>query len=528
MTEHDSRSIARIDWILLGVLLVLVLPMRVWVLHNTEVCARDGIGYIRYALMFEQLTVSETLQKNHQHPGYPALVYLVSQPIRAWQGETPDAMVLSAQLVNLMAALVLVFPMYFLGRQFYHRGISFGATLLYQYLPISSAHLSDAISEPVYLVFLVSAVLQMVQTMRERCIMRGILCGTFAGLAYLVRPEGALVLLGVAGALCVGQMIPAWRVTWQRVVSCGLATVGTAILVGATYAIIIGGFTNKPSVNDTMKAKGVATAMLSDNDFLFATTFAPSDLRTVRLQRSVTAVAMEITQGLHYVGVIPALLGGLAFFRSLRGSLGFWAVAIYAAVHTTVLVMLAMSVSYVSDRHVMILVVLASYLVIAAIDELPRRLLAKRGEGTPTSWTRSPIVWSLLIAGVFFAACLPKAMQHLHGNRAGNHAAGLWLAERVVDGDVILDNHNWSHYYAGHLFQEGREPTVPSGFQPTCYVVVTRSRDPELAKERDEKFLTPDARVVYHWPTDAAVANARVIVYAQKRNAGMHPWKKGP
>ncbi len=527
MSDHDSRGIARIDWMLLALLLLLVAPLRIWLIHNTEVTARDGIGYIRSALMFDRKSVYDTLKENHQHPGYYSLVWAVSVPIRAWQGETPDSMVLSAQSVNFIASLVLMFPMYFLGRQFFRRRISFAATLLYQYLPISAHHLSDAISEPVYLVFLVSAILQMVQTMRERSIARSTLCGLFTGLAYLTRPEGALVLLAVAASLCVGQMMPAWRVSWRRFVACGLATACVAIAVGCAYAIVIGGLSRKPTTSQAL-GREITQVVIPAADFLFAANFPQSDYRSIRFQRSITAIGMEVMQGLFYVGLLPALMGILAAFGRLRASLGFWAIAIYACIHTTILVMLAMSVSYVSDRHLMIIVILATYLLAAGIDAVPRWILSSSGEGIQTTWRRSPVVWSMLIAGVFLAACATKATQRLHGNRVGNHEAGLWLAKQVVDGDVILDDHAWSHYYSGLLFQEGREPTVPSGIQPTCYVVLTRSRDAEAAKDREGKQLAPDAQVVYRWPTNAEVAKARVVVYAQKRNFETHPWKKGP
>src|SRR5262245_51556743 len=122
MFETESRSITKTDWLLIGLLLLLVLPLRLWLLHNTEVTARDSIGYIRYALQFERYPWQQVLKDNHQHPGYPVLVWAASVPVRAITGETtPDNMELSAQLVNLFASLLLILPMYLLGRQFFDR-----------------------------------------------------------------------------------------------------------------------------------------------------------------------------------------------------------------------------------------------------------------------------------------------------------------------------------------------------------------------------------------------------------------------
>ena len=60
-------------------------------------------------------------------------------------------MQLSAQLASNLAALLLIFPMYFLGRFFFERRVAFWGTLLYQYLPVSGQHLSDGVSEALFL-----------------------------------------------------------------------------------------------------------------------------------------------------------------------------------------------------------------------------------------------------------------------------------------------------------------------------------------------------------------------------------------
>ena len=94
MAESEPRWITRTDWLLVAALFALILPLRVWLLCNTEVTARDSIGYIRYALQFEHVdadgrpvTYQAVLRNNHQHPGYPLLVLLMSQPFRAQMAE---------------------------------------------------------------------------------------------------------------------------------------------------------------------------------------------------------------------------------------------------------------------------------------------------------------------------------------------------------------------------------------------------------------------------------------------------------
>ena len=549
MTDQETRTFTRTDCLLLGILLALVLPLRFWLLYNTEVTARDSIGYIRYALQFERMPWQEVWEKNHQHPGYPMSVYLVSLAVRAIDGETtPQNMALSTQLVNLFASILLMLPMYLLGRQFFDHTVSFGGTLLYQYLPVSAHHLSDGISEPIYLVLLVSGLLQMVLAMRDRRIRNCIYCGFFTGIAYLVRPEGLLVVPAFGLALFVVQCSRQWRSTGGRFFACGTTMLLTAMLVGSIYVYATGRITNKLSAIETMKkvwepvsALFAASSNGMTNSHLFAVSFSPSDSNAIRAQQSVGAYAKEICQGFHYVAIVPALLGLWWSLASLRRQAAFWALAIYGMLHSLILIALAMSVFYVSDRHVMILVLSGSFFVVIGLRELPRRVLewsTRPGTVSPCptftaepsseekrAWYRSAKVWFVILFVALVGFCLPRATQRLHGTRVGNHQAGLWLAEHVNPADVVEDDHAWSNYFSGLVFQEGCEPALPRDHQSTCYVVTTRSRDPVIDSQRRSAKLSDKAEVVYVWPTDATAENARVIVHAQPRSFEANPWR---
>src|SRR5262249_55298346 len=140
-------------------------------------------------------TWQAVLKKNHQHPGYPLSVLAVSLPLRAWRGGIdPDTMQVSAQFASSIAAVLLVLPMFFLGQTLFGRAIAFWGTLLFHALPAGAHLLSDGLSESLFLLFSVTALLFAVQAVRGQSVARFALCGVFAGLAYLTRPEGALVV----------------------------------------------------------------------------------------------------------------------------------------------------------------------------------------------------------------------------------------------------------------------------------------------------------------------------------------------
>ncbi len=543
MSDVKSHDLTRRDWFLIGVLIALVLPLRLWLLFNTEVAARDSIGYIRYALQFERAPWNEVLKRNDQHPGYPTAIWLMSLPVRSLEGATtPENMVLSTQLVSFSAALILVGLMYLLGRQFFDRTVSFGAAILYQCLPISAHHLSDGISEPFYLVLLVSGLLHMVIAIRTRSIASSALCGAFAALAYLTRPEGLLIVPAFGIALLATQFRTEWRASWGRTFVCGLGMVLASLLFVSVYVYATERITNKPSAMDSLRnlwkwlislaTSGATQAGLHGSAHLFAASYPASDSNAIRLKCSLWALLAEICQGFHYVATVPALLGCWGSFATLRRHAGFWALALYGVLHSFILVALAMSVHYVSDRHVMILVMGGCYFVVFGLRELPRRVLAWHKAETPNPavlpWYRSASMWFAILLLALIGVSLPKATQRLHAHRVGNHQAGLWLADHLQIGDVIEDDHNWSHFYAGLLFEEGREPVLPVDHESICYVVTTRSRDVDIDAKRQTAKIAPDARIVFVWPPHSDAATARVIVYAQRRSFKTHPWRVAP
>src|SRR6266545_3225527 len=148
------------DLALVGLLLVVAVSLRGWLLCHTEVAARDSIGFIQYALAFEKKSWADVLCENHQHPAYPLTVLAVSWPARVLSDASlADVMRFSAQLASILAAVLLVVPMYFLGKLLFHRAGGFWAALLFQCLPVGGQILSDGLSEALFLLLTATALL---------------------------------------------------------------------------------------------------------------------------------------------------------------------------------------------------------------------------------------------------------------------------------------------------------------------------------------------------------------------------------
>jgi hypothetical protein len=366
--------------------------------------------------------------------------------------------------------------------------------------------------------------------------------------------------------LIVLQFRSEWRCAWQRFFACGTSALVTAALIASIYVAATGRITNKLSAIETLNnlVKLVACwerqseigdpgswerqSEIGDPGFcsqesptaasgpmhLFAVSFPMIDNKGMRLLRSVWALISEVCAGFHYVGGIPALLGLWWTFASMRRRADFWVVMAFSMLHSFILIALAISVSYVSDRHVMILVLAGCFFAVAGLRELPRRVLAwcntsEISDGTWNAWKtwyNSALVWFGILLFALLAFCLPKATQRLHGNRVGNHEAGLWLAKQIErdDNANIVDDHAWSHFFSGLIFQEGHEPAFAKDHPSKCFVVTTRSRDPLVDSLRQSGKVAKNAEVVFHWPEHDDIEKARVVVYIQPRLYDEYPW----
>ena len=221
-------------------------------LTHAKVTARDSIGFARIALQFEQPKAAGLgdvvgVLKHSQHPpGYPLAVLAVSWPVRAvYDSDLPDQMLKSAQVASCIAAVLLVFPTYWLGRLLFGKFAGFAAALLFQVLPVPAEITSDGLTEGLYLLGLGTALLLGTRAIRKPGVGGFLLCGLATGLTYLVRPEGLLV------ASAVGLVAVAMGVVgrWPRAqAAAGVTALAVgAILPAVPYMVLIEGVTNKPS-----------------------------------------------------------------------------------------------------------------------------------------------------------------------------------------------------------------------------------------------------------------------------------------
>jgi hypothetical protein len=224
----------------------------------------------------------------------------------------------------------------------------------------------------------------------------------------------------------------------------------------------------------------------------------------------VRAITTEVVRDYQYVASLPVFLG-LLWFRNRLGLIpGAWAVLVLGLLHGFVLWRLALAVGYVSDRHVLLLVLCGSFWG-AALTAVIGKRIAEACHGVPApAWPTVALLF--LLTGY----CIPETLKPLHANRAGHHAAGLWLAAHTSPADPIEDPFCWAHYYAGRVLLEGKPIPQAEGYRPTQYAVLEQSdhehiRLPTIGRAQE---LASRGEVVYWWPENVPEAQAKVCVYA--------------
>jgi hypothetical protein len=456
----------------LVLLLALAVALRAWQVPHFEIASPDSIAYIAQAWQLEHHPWPEVLRGQNRHPGYPVAVLATARLVRPFT-DGPESVVRqrSAQLASALASVLLVVPMFFLGRELFDRQVAFWACVMFQCLPSSSPVLADGLSEGVFLLFASAALWTAVRGLRGRSAWPFALCGVLSGLAYLTRPEGALIA-GATGLVLLGcQAVAAWRRSWGRVLVCGAGLTVAFFAVSGPYIAVIGRVTAKPTARAIVQAPKAPAPAAGSRPLLGTLPAARGEGALPRGGRAAWEVGLAMSFGYYYLGVVPLLLG-LYWFRDRLTLLpGAWVLLLVCAALVALLWRVAVVLGYASDRHLLLVTLCGMYWAVAGVRELVRRVSARPG----------------VLAGVMLllaAVGLSRSLVFSHPERTAFRTAGAWLSEHAAPGDVITDPYDWAWYYAGRAFQDRPGSADARGMR---YVVLPspareNSRRPQLAR----------------------------------------------
>lgn len=587
------RTVFRVPntaWGSLAVLVVFAVAMRSWQLTHTEVASRDSISYIRIAWQLEHSPWQRVLRASPQHPGYPLAVLALSRPVRYFlPDDLPRAWQISGQLVSVFASLLLLVPMFYLGCEMFDRRVAFWACILFQCLPTSGKIMGDALSDTLFLLFACTGLCLAALALRRRSGWLFALTGLAGGLAYWTRPEGALVVAATGLVLLGMQWKRNWRQSWRKVLLQGSALSLTALASITPYMFLIGGLTVKNTPNlminqqrpdadwenrlrpqPSQKSEPRARAtrhrhsrvpqwnaslmhahLTSPSSVLLASFYGPGDRTFDKLANEITdlhevanyrqpsrhlwalkAFVFETGKGFFYVVWIPALLG--LWWRRDRflAVPGVWVTLLVCLPLTVLLYLMAEKMGYLSDRHLLLIILCGSYWAVVGTFLLGEKLAQGAARLWPSlvarGWTNGR-TWSLALLLLLALAPMPRTLARLHSERSGFRSLGRWLAENTLPGDFIEDPYTWAYYYAGRVFVEGcRDLPV---HKPSCfYVILEQSKNRHarlvsLQKAVEDILHRKGAKVIHSEDVRRGRENVTLEVY---RVPGEYQWAPMP
>jgi hypothetical protein len=496
----------------LALLGVVAAGVHAWLVSQTVVPARDGVMFARQAYRLDTSVQTPdaggplgVIRSSEHPPGYPLAVGAMAH-VTGSGSPLPDRFLLAAQVVNALAAVLLVIPSYFIGRQLWGPNVGFAAALLFQVLPVPARVTSDALSEGLFLLAVVTAVALAVRAVQAPRLGWFVLCGVAAGAAYLVRPEGLMAALPPVA-------VTAWAVAARRVsvgraaVRVGAIAAGVGLLA-IPYVTLIGKLTNKPTGQELQAPLGKAPMGAGP---LFAAWREGDEPGWSRAAWAVTAVGAETAKATHYVIGPLAVIGVIVLWRRFRGNPGWWVLVLTPVVNLALLLYLAVRKGYVSERHTLLLTLLACQFAAAVLPEWAGLI----GRLIPPVGRLGRRVTAAVLLGLLCLASLPFAVKPLHRNREGHKAAGRWLATQLAPADAVIDPYTWAEWYSGHGLLRPGEWTAE--LPPVTYVVLENTAAaPEsplpMLNWAREVAARPGAEVVYQWPEGVPATEAKVRV----------------
>ena len=156
------------------------------------------------------------------------------------------------------------------------------------------------------------------------------------------------------------------------------------------------------------------------------------------------ALVVELVKASFYVLPLFAIFGLVIVRSRIRRDAAVMLLVLVGSLHFFLLWMVASRAGYVAERHTLLVVLIGSYFSAVSIPVIGAKLasvprLARVGSAS---------FWSGLIVGILVAAAVPAGMKTLHANRAGHHAAGLWIAQNREPNDLVVDPFAWAEFYA--------------------------------------------------------------------------------
>jgi len=497
MFNNKFQDKLRSDRIIILLLFVSAVILRLVALDRIYLIARDGIEYVSLARLYMSGSFLEGLSHPY-HPLYPFLMAL--------GGIITGNIELSGKLISLGLGSLSVVPLYLLGKSLYDRKVGIVGGLFFVLQPYCVRFSVDVLSDSAFLFFFVLAFYLGIEAIKKKG--KGyswsIGAGLSGGLAYLVRPEGILIiLLLIVWYVCEWIFGPKKR--FVSTLSVMAALLFTFLVFAGPYLVFMKMHTGnwqlsmKPSIEKVFKRspaglKAVGTTNYSADRVLNTKNqdkakqaLAPAKPKVLpqkpNLWKSMYYALMKFVETCHYL---------LFFFLAI----GIWSVnrnkafipgkipGIILLVYLLGLGYLYHMVSYISRRHFIPLITICLPLAGVGFWKV-EKILSDYADKYNQTWRRWVTTYSaILILLITGATLLPKALKHQRLEKLPLKKAALLIHEKSSSHHpVVMSNEPLVAYYAGgkHV------PILKLNYKKFVFFLLRKKVDYVVFGERDIK-----------------------------------------
>lgn len=462
----DARQELSRDGLGLFAILLVAGAIRAIAWSHTSVIFNDGPVFLGMAEAIDAGRWAEVLAHPF-HPLYPALIALVAQ--------APIGFETAAIVVSIVGGLLSVVGIYLFVRQAFGRDLAWLAAWIVALHPWAVDFSSDVMSDGLYAGFYLLGFAAMASLVEKPRLGAALGCGVFAGLAYLVRPEGVGLLVACGLLLAIRAWLDARerrRILW--------ATAGLLLAAGLVMAPLVGSITRQDGELSLTRKKSLA-GLAAGKAYVGveadrtgrsgAAEVGPpiplprSSERTdaggaIRPPRTVVGFAEAVSRAgrtslaaFRYEVALVALIGFWAI-RSRRRWVREATVALPAVLYSGVLVLLVWGAGYVARRHALAaLLPICAYAALGwralCVGVIDRLSLGNPERGARLKSSRSVCFLLVVVLCVVWGA---RDLRFRRVEREPLRLAAEWLHENAPSAARVAAQKLRVAYYAGAEF----------------------------------------------------------------------------
>jgi len=450
----------------LTLILMLAGVLRAFAWSRTAVMFNDGPIFLAIAEAIGEGRWADVLAHPY-HPLYPALIALV--------GAFPIGLETAAVTVSILGGLLGVGAVFWFVRDAFGDDVGWLAAWIVALHPWAVDFSADVMSDGLYAGFFLVGFAAMARAVERPDLRNTLTCGFASGLAYLVRPEGA-------GLLVACTLLLAWRGGSDRA-GRGRALRGCAglLLAGAIvivpYVLAVGQqtgefvLTQKKSIPSLVGVPGVEKPALRGVDPSLVSLPLPewavrSDGQGARRpERSWAGIFEAIVRvgatslAAFRFELLPFAIIGVWVARSKRKPWRGETIALPIALYSGLLVLLVWGAGYVGRRHA-----LAAWLPAVGLSALGWQFLCSKladreggRAGSILAGLRRPRGVGVALVVVLILSWGARDLRPRRFDRAPVRAAAEWLAQNHPDSGPVAAQKLRTAYYAEARFV----PLVP-------------------------------------------------------------------